>query len=615
MPRDRGRMLYFLASSFSAAAISLLGVVPSACARRCTTSIVGFRTPHSTPLMYVRSSPLSKANFSWLSPHRSRNCRTAAPNALRKGADFSETMPSKLTALSTMSLPTMSNGREGIHRLGRVDYEYLGLTTLAMPIPIIPDPSTATSVLLLHAPYPGKLKFNGMPSSLLHAIAPLAHRLLASGALGQLGILDPGTADNAYRSTLAHALASPNLRVLCISSSTAAGDELARAIDLARSLRGDELLIVVGGPHEDDCELKTAERLPGIDLSIAGDAEQVLDFVLHTYLMRDETPRDFVTTLAVDLPRQPLRGGRVIVSGPACGSITLNLPRLSPSDLAPPVWTTKRVSFSVFQDRETLPIMVTRGCPYGRCAFCAEPNRDAFLMHSEFAWVHELAAMRPNAAIYLQDSILPAGATVEQRLLPMLRELDRPWGCQVYLPTLTRAFLRKLASNGCNYIYTGLEAADSAILAAVGKHNLTENLALERLAWARDCGLHVGVSLMFGALGSSGELLETQATIAATVEMADRILAAEVPVAGFYPNIMTVLPGTALARGLASHGIHLDFYRMPRSQVFQDFEDGAVGYNFTTLPSRVGAQAHRDSIAEDILQAAAHIQRMGVHSW
>jgi hypothetical protein len=88
-----------------------------------------------------------------------------------------------------------------------------------------------------------------------------------------------------------------------------------------------------------------------------------------------------------------------------------------------------------------------------------------------------------------------------------------------------------------------------------------------------------------------------------------------VPVAGFYPNIMTVLPGTALARGLASHGMPLDFYRMPRSQAFRDFEDGAVGYNFTTLPSRLGAQAHRDSIAEDILQAAAHIQRMGVHSW
>lgn len=509
----------------------------------------------------------------------------------------------------------MSNGREGIHRLGHVDYEYLGITTQAMAIPIIPNPSTATSVLLLHAPYPGKLKFNGMPSSLLHAIAPLAHRLLAAGALDQLGILDPATADDTYRSTLARALTSPTLRVLCISSSTAAGDELVRAIELARSLRGEDLFIVVGGPHEDDCELKTAARLPGIDLSIAGDAEQVLDFILHAYLMRDETPRDFVATLAVDLPLQPLRGGRVVVSGPACGSITLNLPRLTPSDLAPPVWTNKRVSFSVFPDRETLPVMVTRGCPYGRCAFCAEPNRDAFLMHSEFAWIQDLVALRPNAALYLQDSILPAGATVEERLLPMLRELSRPWGCQVYLPTLTRAFLQKLASNGCNYIYTGLETADPAILAAVGKHNLTENLALERLAWARDCGVQVGVSLMFGALGNSGQLLETQATIAATVEMADRILAAGVPVAGFYPNIMTILPGTALARGLASHGIPPDFYRMPRSQAFRDFEDGAVGYNFTTLPGLVGTQADRDGIAEDILQAAAHIQRMGVHSW
>ena len=62
---------------------------------------------------------------------------------------------------------------------------------------------------------------------------------------------------------------------------------------------------------------------------------------------------------------------------------------------------------------------------------------------------------------------------------------------------------------------------------------------------------------------TDGVLLETTETVGATMHLTEQILDLGVPVAGFYPNVLTVLPGTALARGLARAKHNLDFYRVP----------------------------------------------------
>lgn len=482
----------------------------------------------------------------------------------------------------------------------------------------LPDATERTQVLLLHVPYPGKLKFVGFPSSLLQAIAPFAHLLVERGELDVLGVLDPGTASQDYRVRFRELIASRSLRVLCISTSTAAVEEAAWAVAVARELRGEELLVVVGGPHEDDTPEKSGSRIPGVDLSMAGEAEEVLAAVLERYLAAELAPEDFLRDLDAEVDRMQkggLRGGLVTLASHWWGTERrLDLPKLLPADLPSPVWTTKRVAFSVFDAPETLPVMLTRGCPYGRCTFCAEPNRGGVLVRQTFDWLTELCEHRPGAALYFQDSIFPAGAHVAGSLLPRLKALGRPWGCQLFLPTLTRPFLQRLAEHGCRYIYTGLETASSDILGAVGKPGLNATLAIERLQWARDLGLTVGISLMFGALAPDGRVLETDRTVAATVRLAEQVTATGVAVAGFYPNIMTVLPGTALSRGLAQAGIALDFCRQPRSEILQDFEDGGVGYNFTTIPEIAQATA-TGKLAKCIVEAARQVQGLGRHAW
>ncbi|MEQ8765738.1 MAG: hypothetical protein RL885_17575 [Planctomycetota bacterium] len=228
--------------------------------------------------------------------------------------------------------------------------------------------------------------------------------------------------------------------------------------------------------------------------------------------------------------------------------------------------------------------MVSRGCAYGRCTFCSEGRLDGKVdLVSDFAWIEELDSAAPGAALYFQDSIFPGGHRIREGLLPLLRRLGREWGCQVYLPMLTERRLAELAEHGCTYLYTGIESGASTVLNGIRKPGLDRQLVLARARWVADQGLALGLSLMFGAMTTEGELLETPSTLAETRDLATAILDTSVDVAGFYPNVQTVLPGTPLAKGLQRSGKALDFYAMPRAPIFRGLEDGEIGYNFLSL--------------------------------
>ncbi|MFN7590094.1 MAG: B12-binding domain-containing radical SAM protein [Planctomycetota bacterium] len=450
-------------------------------------------------------------------------------------------------------------------------------------VPVVAEPTPGTRVVLLQAPYPGSLKFDSQPSSLLHAVAVYAQRLAREGRVEELGWVDPGVPTPDYRQRLDVVLASPRTRVLLVSTTNAAIEEAAWVVQRARQVRGEGLLVVVGGPHEDDVEEPAAKRISGTNLSLAGDCEFVVDHLLREFETSSLSPAEFSRWFWEQVSAARLKG-RVAVSHPELGTKRLELGRIESSDLVPPPWTTKRVRFSVFDAEETLPLLVSRGCSYGRCTFCAEPNQaSSRVVYETFDWVRELAASRPGAAIYFQDSIFPKTQAVEEQLLPMLKRLGAPWGAQVYLRALSRSWLEKLREHGCQYIYTGLESASTTVLAGIGKSGFSSDVALERLAWCRELGLRVGISIMFGAIDLNARVLETLGTVAETMALARTISRSGLHVTGFYPNVMTVLAGTQLERALRSRGVRLDFYRMPRAPEFAAFEDGGVGWNYLTM--------------------------------
>lgn len=474
---------------------------------------------------------------------------------------------------------------------------------------VLRETAAPTEVLLVHAPYPGRLKFQGVPSSLFAAIGPF----VAANGDRDVSYLDPRGPSVAFYQRLRTTLASGRVRALCISTSTAAIEETARIAALSAEV-SPATLVVVGGPHEDSVDRKSAMSVPGVHLSIAGDAESALQRVLEQFLSAGTSAQEFLAGLTPSLFDHERTSGRFTVAcagwvAPFAFDRGANRHR----DPRPLVFPDRYPRFDVFDAEATIPLMVSRGCPYGRCTFCAEANRDGTLIRTEsYEWIERLAQRDPGAALYFQDSIFPSGNAARAELLPLLRRLGRPWGCQVYLPMLNERQVAELADHGCRYLYTGVESGAQSVLDGVRKPSVHRDLVLEAMGWAERNRVSVGLSLMFGAMSTTGEILESSATLDATVDLASAVLDTGVRVAGFYPNVLTVLPGTQLARGLATAGHDLDFYAMPRAGIFDALEDGGVGYNFLTL-----GRESRDALvlAEDIVSAAHDVQELVGRAW
>lgn len=477
------------------------------------------------------------------------------------------------------------------------------MSTYAPPV-IVPQAQPGTTVLLIHAPYPARPRFDGLPSSLLSASARLVEHLAERGI--SFGLMDPGSSSEGFYESLELILRSSSVRVVCISTSTAAIEETARIARLVRAVGGSKPLIVVGGPHEDACRLKVAEAVPDVDVSIAGDGEFLLLELVRRFLELPEGVSSAANALEFLRQAQPSLRGRGTVT-----SRTWGQPFGRPFDFGPTevesfhtrCQVARPVRFDVFPGGIAVPLTISRGCSYGQCTFCSEggPGVKAQVC-SDFEWIADLSARYPGVPLYFQDSILPATRGVRQELLPKLRDLGVEWGCQVYLPTLSERFVAGLVENGCTYLYTGIESGSDDILHAIGKTALTRALILERLGWFARHDIRAGLSLMFGAMAADGRLLETENTVAETVSLVQELEDRNVPIAGIYPNVETVLPGTALDHELLTHEVGLNFYFVPKSPVFDPCEDGAVGYNFLTLHTRPSVTHYHAAMA---IRAAA----------
>jgi len=453
-------------------------------------------------------------------------------------------------------------------------------TQVARPSPVVVPPAQpGTVVLLIHAPYPARPRFDGLPSSLLSASARLVEHLAERGI--PFGLMDPGNSSEAFYESLERILRSDSVRAVCISTSSAAIEETVRISRLVRAVCGSKPLVVVGGPHEDACRLKVAEAVPDVDVSIAGDGEFLLLELVRRFLELPEGVSSVGKALEFLRQAQPSLRGRGTVT-----SRTWGQPFGRPFDFGPTevesfhtrCQVARPVRFDVFPGGIAVPLTISRGCSYGQCTFCSEggPGVKAQVC-SDLEWIADLSVRHADVPLYFQDSIFPATRRVRQELLPKLRGLGVEWGCQVYLPTLSERLVAELAENGCTYLYTGIESGSDDILRAIGKTGLTRALILERLGWLARHGVRAGLSLMFGAMADDGHLLETEHTVAETISLVHELENRGVPIAGIYPNVETVLPGTALDDG------SLNFYSMPRAPSFTDFEDGCVGYNFLTV--------------------------------
>lgn len=153
----------------------------------------------------------------------------------------------------------------------------------------------------------------------------------------------------------------------------------------------------------------------------------------------------------------------------------------------------------------TLPAQASRGCAYGRCAFCTYPAVEGRPRRRPInAVVGPVIeeAVRLGADVALRDALaLPD--TIDA-VAAMVAGRARFSACTRLRPRLGRERLRRWAEAGLRTIEVGVESVDDATLRAIDKRQRLEDVEA-LLCDAADLPIHLVLNVMFGWPGQSEE--------------------------------------------------------------------------------------------------------------
>ncbi len=179
-----------------------------------------------------------------------------------------------------------------------------------------------------------------------------------------------------------------------------------------------------------------------------------------------------------------------------------------------------------WMEAESLLIQVTIGCSHNTCTFCTmfsdkrfslRPIGDIFRDIEEAGYLYGHYDIR---SVFLIDgNVLVVKTSTLLRIIEKIRECIpscRRVAMYAAFNDLRRKSveeLRALREAGLDIVYAGLESGDADILQRVKKH-LTAEQAMEGMAHAKEAGLPVHSSLIFGLGGKEKSQQHIEATAA-----------------------------------------------------------------------------------------------------
>lgn len=153
---------------------------------------------------------------------------------------------------------------------------------------------------------------------------------------------------------------------------------------------------------------------------------------------------------------------------------------------------------SSLTSRLVLPAQTSRGCGYGRCAFCTYPAREGIYRPLPVA-----ATVTPvlDAAICRSAEISFKDAFLSPARLDEVARVIRgrtTWSCSIRLvPTPTRQRLHDLAIAGLRTVEVGIESTNDDTLRRLGKKQSRDDL-FRLMDAAANTGIHVVLNVMAG---------------------------------------------------------------------------------------------------------------------
>lgn len=197
-----------------------------------------------------------------------------------------------------------------------------------------------------------------------------------------------------------------------------------------------------------------------------------------------------------------------------------------------------------------LPMLTSRGCPFG-CHYCPYPVGQGlpFRYRSPQNVVDEIQHLVQNLGIQYILFRDPMFSLRQNRVVEICDEIVRRglkfrWKCETRPDCLNEETVRAMAAAGCEGINFGIESADVAIQANVGRKPITQEQIVKIVDLCRD--LHIKTFCFF-IIGLPGDTLRT---ILDTIDFAIRLRPNWIQFTAASPLVGTKLRDWAIGHGL-----------------------------------------------------------------
>ena len=320
--------------------------------------------------------------------------------------------------------------------------------------------------------------------------------------------------------------------------------EVKKYLQVARKAVPD-MPLIVGGPAPSSCPEFVLKFLDEADFLVVGEGEIATEKLLRVLQARHTDP-----SLLENVPNLAWRVAGLMHTTRHEYILDLNAIGAPAWDRIDPSLYKNGVHGFFYRRLPTLPIMVSRGCPF-RCSFCGSRNITGYKVRrrSSEQVVDELEHLKNTYGLrefqIIDDNFtFPAEAALEFAEKLIARKLDLLWTCPngLRLDTLNERLLSFMKKSGCYEVAVGIESGDPDILKDMGK-SLSPATVIEKVNLIHSQGINVVGFVMVGYP------LETVDTLRRTMEFVLSLPLVRVSLTRFVP-----MPGTPISDRLIAKG-------------------------------------------------------------